>query len=105
MTKDDNLDVYEICDGTLLQRYVMALFYISQNTTFAFDEFSNSPTCDWPGITCDSSNTFIHNLTFSNLTGTLLTEIGLLQSPEVLDLRSSSLTGSLITEIGHLVNL
>ena len=105
MTEDDYIDTYEICDGTLLQRYVMALFYISQNTAFTFDDFSNSTTCNWPGIACDSNNRFIQNLTFSNLTGTLITEIGLLQSLEVLDLSSSNLTGSLITEIGHLVNL
>ena len=105
MTEDDYLDLYEICDGTLFQRYVMALFYISQNTAFTFEHFSNGTTCDWPGITCDSSNTFIHSLTFSNLTGTLITEIGLLQSLQVLDLSSSNLTGSLITEIDLLVNL
>ena len=99
MTEDDYFDVYEICNGTLVPRYVMALFYISQNTAFTFEKFSNRTTCNWPGITCDSSNTFV------NLTGTLITEIGLRQSLEVLDLSSSNLTVSLSTEIAHLVNL
>ena len=105
MTEDDRLDNYKICDGTLLQRYVLALFYTSQNDVFTFEDFSTYHICDWPGVTCDSGNTFIQNLTLNNLTGTLITEIGLLQSLEVIDLSNSNLTGSLITEIGHLVNL
>ena len=32
MTEDTLFHDYDVCDGTLLQRYVMALFYIEQHT-------------------------------------------------------------------------
>lgn len=109
VTKDDFVNEYQICDGTLLQRFVLAVFYISeQEISFIdFDSISHKYTCDWTGITCDSNNKFVHQINLSNvnLHGTIVTHLGLLQSLEVVDISSNKLTGSLVAEIGLLRNI
>ena len=107
LTQDNRIDEYEICDGTLLQRYIMALFFISHTETFVFDDFSHKHTCEWPGIKCKTNNKFITHLLLSNkvLQGSIMTQLSLLQSLEVLDLSSNRLTGGLPKEIVHLINL
>ena len=107
MTEDVLIDTYDVCDGTLLQRYVMALFYYSQENTFSFDTFALKDTCEWPGITCDPDNKYIQriNLPDRGLDRYIITQIGLLQRLETIDLRSNRLTGSLPKEIGYLMHL
>lgn len=97
MTQDSLVDNYEICDGTLLQRFVLALFYYSQIDAFSFDEFSFQHTCDWPGITCDSENRYVEHieLTRKGLYGTLITEIGLLTRLRTINLSENKLSGFL----------
>lgn len=67
MTEDPLFDDYHICDATLLQRYVMATFFFSQSEAFDFESFSQKPTCEWPGVTCDSNNKFIEHLRLRNM--------------------------------------
>ena len=107
LTEDTLIDEYEICDGTLIQRYVMALFYIGHHEIFRFDDFSNQHTCEWPGITCGFNDKFIQeiNLSNTNLQGSIITELGLLQSLEVIDLSSNRLTGSVVKQIEYLIDL
>lgn len=71
---------YSVCEGTLLQRYVIALFFYSFQISLGFDTLNSDPTCEWPGVTCDDKNQFIEHLDFSDmgLRGTFVTEIGLL---------------------------
>lgn len=107
LTEDNLIDEYEICDGTLLQRYVMALFFISQKQAFTLGSFSHRHTCDWPGITCDLNKKIIRQINFfeTKLHGSIITELGLLQGLEVIDFSHNNLTGSLPSEVGLLMNL
>ena len=97
MNGDLLFDNYEVCDGTLLQRYVVAFLFDS------FHLFDNDPplgtlhTCDWPGITCDESSTFITHIALSgrDIVGTLPSEIGLLERLEHIDLSGNRLSGSI----------
>lgn len=97
MTQDVLFDFNEICDGTLLQRYVLALLYISQQESFNFKDFSFKLTCEWPGVVCDSENTFVEELNFPKLglVGTIMTEIGLLARLQKLDLSGNHFTGTI----------
>ena len=107
LTEDVLLHEYDDCDGTLLQRYVMALFFISHQDVFMFDDFSHLQTCKWPGITCDINDKFIKqiNLNNTNLQGSITTQLGMLQSVEVIDLSSNHLTGRVVNDIGYLTNM
>ena len=96
--KDDPLyDIYEICDGTLLQRYVIAYFYMSQNWTVELDKMASKPTCQWEGIKCDSTQKFVEELNFRSrsIAGTLISEIGLLTRLRSIDLSDNSIGGTL----------
>ena len=98
MNNDTLFDRYNECDGTMLQRYILAYFYISQGKTFEFNNFSSNATCKWPGVTCDEKNEkFIEKLILprSNLNGFLITEIGLLKRLIEIDLHSNSLSGTI----------
>ena len=95
---DDLLfDDYEVCDGTLLQRYVLALFFHSYNLVENYQHLGSSHTCDWPGISCDQSDTFVTKIDLHDqkIKGTLLTEIGLLERLEYIDLSGNKLSGSI----------
>lgn len=108
MVEDSLFDDYEICDGSLLQRYVFAFFFISQqNSKYDFNSFSSEPTCEWPGIICDMKGKFVEHINLPNaeLHGTIITEIGFLSTLKTIDLSSNSLTGDLIIEIGALLDL
>lgn len=107
LTEDIQIEEYEVCDGTLLQRYVMALFYMSHPETFTFADFSKQKTCDWPGISCKQNEKYITqiNLPGKTLQGSIMTQLGLLQSLEVIDFSFNQFTGTLVTEIGLLMNL
>ena len=97
ITQDDIYDICEICDGTILQRYVLGLFYLLQPQTFDFFSFASDHTCLWPGITCDFQMRFVEqiHLPQQNLTGTLITEIGLLTRIQQLDLNGNNFTGTI----------
>lgn len=110
MTTDTLFDDFEICDGTLLQRYVLAFFYKSYSESFDFSDFSFKHTCEWPGVTCDPQSRFVEVLDLSNcsncikilkksLDGTLTTEIGLLTRLKKLDLSENELTGNIDSSI------
>lgn len=100
-------DGYKICDGTLLQRYVMALFYFSHRDAFSFHTFSNEHTCKWPGVKCNSNNQYIEEISLTNreLQGSIITEIGLLQSLKSIDFSSNNLLDAPFQSFGHLLNL
>lgn len=97
ITQDTLFNEFEICDGTLLQRYVLVFFYYSQRLTVDYENLATMHTCDWPGITCDFTNRFVKQLILPNrnLTGTLVTEIGLLTRLETLILSNNLLHGAL----------
>lgn len=95
MTKDPLFHNFHVCDGTLLQRFVMALFYVTQKEAFDFESFSHKTTCEWPGVTCDSSNKFIEHLRLpsKNLKGSPSMGLGLLTNLITIDLRDNQLDG------------
>ena len=112
MTQDEMFDEYEICDGTILQRYVLMYFYMSTRLQINKGELSKSHTCMWPGVTCESSNNFIEHLRLSgrNLQGTIVTEIGLLTDfLKTFDLSDNRLDGvaqlELLSNMPNLENL
>ena len=107
VANDTKWNKYEICDGTLLQRYVMALFYFSQEHAFQFQSFSHLYTCEWPGVECDSNGKYIQEINLSDrgLRGSIITEIGLLQSLQTIDFSSNKLIEIPFNDIGHLLDL
>lgn len=97
VTRDEMYEEYEVCDGTLLQRYILLYFYYSQKLDFDFLNLARSHTCEWPGVSCDSSNKFIKRLDLSSkdLEGSIITEIGLLKSLEEIDLSNNTFVGTI----------
>ena len=97
VTKDKMYEEYQICDGTLLQRYVLLYFYYSQKLDFDFDKLATDHTCKWPGVSCDSNNKFIKSLDLprKNLQGNIITEIGLLKTLEEIDLSNNAFRGTI----------
>ena len=95
MNKDPLFDEFAVCDGTLIQRFVFALFFKGQ-PAFDFNEFSSLHTCDWPGLTCDPSNRFVEHidLSRSNLQGSLISEFGFLPRLKSIRMNGNDLTGS-----------
>ena len=98
---DKMIDKYKICEGTLLQRYVIGTFYLTTGLNTDLFDLSNTETCDWPGVKCDRSGRFIEELNMTNvardpsLKGTLITEIGLLNRLKKIDLSNNELEGTL----------
>lgn len=101
MTEDPLLDDYDVCDGTLLQRFVLALFYNSLGMSDEFEKIASQHTCAWPGITCDFENKYVEHINISqrSLQGTLITEIGLLARLQTIDLSENQLQGRISDEI------
>ena len=103
MTEDKLFDDYDICDGTLLQRYVIGLLYytIYMDGVESASPLSSTHTCDWDGITCDSQNKFVEEIDLShrNLQHKIFSEIGLLSTLRTLNLSGNDLTGTLDTSI------
>lgn len=121
-TKDESYFDYGVCDGTLVQRYVLALFYNTYSESFQFDEFSSNHTCEWPGVVCESSNRFVEQLNFDNetmtelqnqyqstsqLTGTLISYLGRLTRLKSMNISGNAFTGtlsgSLFSNLPHLI--
>lgn len=103
MTEDSLFDEFDICDGTLLQRYVLALFAFTHG--LPIDNLDGKMTCEWDSIKCDENNKFVTeiNLSKQGLQGQLISEIGSLMRLEKIDLSDNDLTGSI--EMGMLTNL
>jgi len=97
MTKDEMFHEFDICDGTLLQRYVMALFYYNMQDSIGFDELPSTHTCDWQGVTCNEAKKFVEEVKLPNkgLAGTVITELGLLTRLRNLNLGRNELTGTI----------
>jgi len=97
MTKDNSFEDYEICHGTLLQRYLIIFFYYKNEYKGNFSELTTLPTCEFPGVTCDEKEKFIERLELhdANLTGNLITELGLLHTLKRLDLSHNELSGTI----------
>ena len=108
MTQDTMFHDYDICDGTLLQRYIMALFFFSFQKSFVFDTLWPTHTCEWQGVTCDPLNKYIEHLVFSNrkLHGSFITEIRLLTRLKTLVLNNNFLVGTIDSStFEHMPNL
>jgi len=97
LTSDKKLHNYQICDGTLLQRFVVAAFFVSSGFMANLNELSSIDTCQWPGITCDSNQKFVEviNLEDKELDGFIISEIGYLTSLRVINLSNNRLGGTL----------
>ena len=101
MTQDTMFHDYDVCDGTLLQRYIMVLFYYTYQRSFGFDTLNPAHTCEWPGVKCDRLNRYIEHLDFSGdgLVGWLMTEIGQLTRLKTLALSGNNLVGTMDSSI------
>lgn len=97
LTEDPLHDEFDICDGTLLQRFVIVLSLFPHRTEADFDKVKHLHTCDWPGITCDSEHKFIEEIFLSNknVTGPLPPALGLLTTLKKLDMSENELTGTI----------
>lgn len=98
LNEDVLFNFFRVCDGTLLQRYVLALFYLSQrHFIHDFEELSKDTTCKWPGVVCDVKEKYVEELSLhgSNLAGTIVTEIGLLTRLKTINFTENDITGTL----------
>ena len=103
LTKDELFDQLKICDGTLIQRYVLALLFSLSDTLSdtLTNDLTQKDTCEWDGIECDQSKMFVNNIMVSNanLVGSFITEIGILQSLQSIDLSKNALSGTIDPDI------
>lgn len=101
MSKDQLFHEFSICDGTLLQRYVLAVLLFESLPSTDFDDLASKHTCDWKVVKCSSSDKFIYELVApnENLVGTLISELGFLVSLETIDFRSNNFTGTIDSSI------
>jgi len=109
LTEDERYHEYMLCDGTLVQRYVLASLFFSQLHAVPFEDFSNMHTCDWLGVSCDNTTNFVEELNLDNetlrenlaskLSGTVVHEIG--QSNRL----KPKLTGAIYSELSLLSSL
>jgi len=121
-----NLSVPTTTDDSYnyLTRYIMALHYFAlgkhrKRWETDLHWFSAAPVCSWNdqkvrngalqtvGVECDNNDNYIVRLHLdgNDMRGPLPTELGLLTTLEMLDLRSNIVTGSLPTELCHLTDL
>jgi len=80
-----------------LQRYVLLYFYYSHGLDFDFIDLATNHTCEWPGVSCESTGKFIQRLDLSkrNLQGRIITEIGLLKTLEEIYLSNNAFLGAI----------
>ena len=101
MGNEDDLGTIEHldeCDGTIFQFCIMGLFFSSTNYLNSMKPFSSSDhLCHFDGIKCGENNQFIEAINFQNkgLSGTLITEIGLIESLKVIDLSNNQMRGKI----------
>lgn len=95
MTQDSLFEDYDVCDGTLFQRFELVLFYLAHGRSI--DGLHRIPTCEWEGITCEENNKFVIEINFSNqgLEGALVRGIDLLLRLEKIDLSHNNLSSEL----------
>jgi len=102
LMKDDTLyENYSVCDGTLLQRYVMALLYYTYKISLGFQKLEPLDTCFWTGVTCDPKGRFVEELDLSGqgLKGHFVTELGLLTRLRKINLSDNELFGIIDNKI------
>jgi len=96
-------------DFDLFQRFSLKTVHCSLNGTSWKKNTawgSNSSTCDWFGISCDSSGYITDvDLNKNALSGDFPSEFGLLTSLEKLDISANSLKRYIPESLGSLVNL
>lgn len=106
VTRDDPLiPPYCPSDSRLIQRYILSLFYFSTNGDAWFDQsgfLSATEECEW--VTCDTRDrAVIIRIDDNNLSGTIPTEILLLDRLFDLDLDGNKQIGGNIPEnLGNL---
>ena len=95
MTQDNLYDDHSIEDGTLIQRFIMAMFYYSQERPEEIS--SNTFTCDWNGVKCDANKKFIQELNFSDqsFSGTIISDIGFLTRLQKIDFSHNQFSGTI----------
>merc|ERR1719223_2028631 len=105
LIEDEMHEKYQICDGTLLQRYIIGTFYLTTGLRTDLSSLSDVDTCDWPGVTCDMSNRFIEKFNMTgiasnkSLQGNLMTEIGLLRRLKSIDMSNNTLSGNIDSSV------
>ena len=89
--------------------YVLNVLYFASNGSEWYDRtnwLSKEPVCSWHGIVCNSDNVVVSiDLTKNNLSGSLPSAIGLLDTLVGLSLESNSLTSTIPTDLGTLPKL
>ena len=97
LTQDELYDDFEICDGTLLQRYILMLWAFRQGQIELLEQVKRRHTCEWPSVECGPDTKFIKEINLSNesLTGPLMPELGLLTRLRKLDMSNNHITGKL----------
>jgi len=95
LTEDNLYDKFDVCDGTLLQRYVLKLFFLTQGIYKS--GYANTHTCDWDGIQCDDDRKYVLGMDMRNrgLNGKLNTELGLLTQLREINLSNNKMEGTL----------
>ena len=99
LNDDTLLDNYSFCDGSIIERYILASFYYSVGLSRAIK--GTQHTCQWDGVLCDPNEKFVQHLNLKNssLAGTLITSIGLLRTLEAIDLSFNNLSGTIDASI------
>jgi hypothetical protein len=103
--KREGVDVEDvICNGSLVERYVLALFFFMNSAWKEhFDDVipPRLSHCHWPGVTCESGNAFVTEIELNDasLVGTLPSEIGLLLGLKKLILHGNTLSGKIPDEL------
>lgn len=107
MTKDPLFHALDVCDGTLLQRFILVIFYYSFEGKVNFNSFSSKTTCEWEGVTCDLANKYVEHLILPNhgLNGTLATELGFLKMLKTINLNQNGLNGTFIPFFSYMQDL
>jgi len=98
LTEDEIVDEFEICDGTLLQRFVILYIYFLQQTEEEqLSSITSIHTCDWRGITCDLQRKFVVEWSLSgvSLKGPIPKELGYLNRLHTINLSNNLLSGTI----------
>ena len=106
-----SMNITSMSTDQLLVQYVMNLLYLSWNGASWAQQngclFANSGNvCNCNEVTCESGQVVTaFNVSGKNIEGSILSELGLLNSLTSLDLSGNKLTGTVPSEIGNLVDL
>ena len=101
MTNDTLYDEFEICDGTLLQRFssILAAFrvFFANGENEKMSNMFPQHTCDWDESVCDSKRKFVEELNFPgrNLTGPIPLEISFFARLKRLNVSNNAFTGTI----------